>query len=128
MWLQIASNSDELEKASVSRGAGWALPILLRELGINGVVYGQPSKSPVSRDVVSPGIAGVADVTSVMGPDCKDNRGPAFTGDVTIMTADVVDKLVDDKGRHLIQVDCKMANQLGTTMATAKAEIELPKK
>jgi hypothetical protein len=55
-------------------------------------------------------------------------RGPAFTGDVTIMTADVIDKFVDDKGRHLVQVDCKMANQLGTTMATAKAEIELPKK
>ena len=55
-------------------------------------------------------------------------RGPAFTGDVTIMTADVIDKRLDDKGRHIAQVNCKMANQLGTTMATAKAEIELPKK
>jgi hypothetical protein len=55
-------------------------------------------------------------------------RGPAFTGDITIMTGEIVDKTVDEEGRHVVQVDCKMANQLGITMATAKAEIELPKK
>jgi hypothetical protein len=55
-------------------------------------------------------------------------RGPAFTGDITIMNADVVDKMVDQQGRNLVQVDFKMSNQLGTVMATAKAEIELPKK
>ena len=55
-------------------------------------------------------------------------RGPAFTGDITIMTATVIDKLVDDQGRNVVQVDVKMTNQLGTIMATAKAEIELPKK
>lgn len=55
-------------------------------------------------------------------------RGPAFTGDITIMTGNVIGKSVDDQGRSIVQVDCKMANQLGTTLATAKAEIELPKK
>ena len=55
-------------------------------------------------------------------------RGPAFTGDVTIMNASVIDKKIDDQGRSIAQVDCKMSNQLGTTLATAKAEIELPKK
>ncbi len=55
-------------------------------------------------------------------------RGPAFSGDATFMTGTIVDKLVDEDGRNLVQVDCKMASQLGTTMATAKAEIELPKK
>lgn len=54
-------------------------------------------------------------------------RGPAFTGDATIMTGEIVDKTIDANGRHLVQVDCKMANQLGATMATAKSEIELPK-
>ena len=44
------------------------------------------------------------------------------------MTGEIVDKRVDEEGRHVVHVDCKMANQLGTTMATAKAEIELPKK
>jgi hypothetical protein len=55
-------------------------------------------------------------------------RGPAFTGDVTIMTGEITGKMVDKEGRHLVQISCKMANQLVTTMATAKAEIELPKK
>lgn len=54
-------------------------------------------------------------------------RGPAFTGDITIFNATVIDKLVDDQGRPIVQVDFKMTNQLGTTMATARAEIELPK-
>jgi hypothetical protein len=55
-------------------------------------------------------------------------RGPAFTGDITIMTGEIVDKMVDADGRHLVQVDCKMANQLGVTLATSRSEIELPKK
>ena len=55
-------------------------------------------------------------------------RGPAFTGDITIMTGEIVGKTIDEQGRHIVQVDCKMANQLGTTMATAKSEIELAKK
>lgn len=55
-------------------------------------------------------------------------RGPAFTGDITIMDAQIIDKLVDDQGRNIVQVDFKMTNQLGTVMSTAKAEIELPKR
>lgn len=55
-------------------------------------------------------------------------RGPAFTGDCTIMKATIVDKLVDAEGRNIVQVDCKLTNQLGNTMATAKAEVELPRK
>ena len=55
-------------------------------------------------------------------------RGPAFTGDATFMTASITDKCTDSEGRHIVKVDCKMKNQLGATMATAKAEIELPKK
>jgi hypothetical protein len=55
-------------------------------------------------------------------------RGPALTGDVTIQTAEVVDKFVDEKGRHQIQVKHKMATQKGTTMCTGTAEILLPKK
>lgn len=55
-------------------------------------------------------------------------RGPAFTGDITVMTANVIDTRLDEKGRPIVQIDCKMANQLGTVMATAKAEVELPKR
>jgi len=55
-------------------------------------------------------------------------RGPAFTGDITISNATVIDKSVDEQGRSIVQVDFKMTTQVGTTMATAKAEIELPKR
>jgi hypothetical protein len=55
-------------------------------------------------------------------------RGPAFTGDITIQTGEVIDKLVDEEGRKVVQVSSKMANQLGTILATAKVEIELPAK
>lgn len=55
-------------------------------------------------------------------------RGPAFSGDITISNANVIDKSVDEQGRSIVQVDFKMTNQLGTTMATAKAEIQLPKR
>jgi hypothetical protein len=55
-------------------------------------------------------------------------RGPAFTGDTTISNATIIDKKVDEQGRYIVQVDFKMTNQLNTTMATAKAEIELPKR
>jgi N-terminal half of MaoC dehydratase len=55
-------------------------------------------------------------------------RGPAFTGDITIQTGEVIGKLVDGDGRNIVQISSKMANQLGTILATAKAEIELPTK
>jgi len=54
-------------------------------------------------------------------------RGPAFTGDITIFNATVTDRLVDDQGRAIVQVDFKMTNQLGVTMSTAKAEVQLPR-
>lgn len=55
-------------------------------------------------------------------------RSPAFIGDITIQTGEIVDKLVDDQGRHLVQVKSAVANQDGTVLATAVAEIELPKR
>ena len=44
------------------------------------------------------------------------------------MNASVTGKTVDEEGRHLVQLDFKMTNQLGVTMATATADVELPKK
>ena len=55
-------------------------------------------------------------------------RGPAYTGDITIMNATVIDKSLDDQGRAIVQVDNKMTNQHGMTMATAKGEIQLPRR
>ncbi len=55
-------------------------------------------------------------------------RGPALTGDITIQTAEVVDKIIDEQGRHLIQVKHLMANQKGTKMCVGVAEICLPRR
>jgi hypothetical protein len=55
-------------------------------------------------------------------------RSPALTGDITVMTGNILDKYIGEDGRHMIAVDCKMANQNGSILATAKAEIELMKK
>jgi acyl dehydratase len=55
-------------------------------------------------------------------------RGPALTGDVTIQTAEVTEKSVDEDGRHLVHVKHLMTNQNGKTMCTGSAEIALPKK
>lgn len=58
---------------------------------------------------------------------CKcQYRGPAFAGDITLLTGEVVDKLQDEQGRHLVQIKVTMANQNGNTMATALAEVQLP--
>jgi acyl dehydratase len=55
-------------------------------------------------------------------------RGPALSGDITIQTAEVVDKSIDEEGRALVHVKHLMKSQKGTTMCTGTAEIALPKK
>ena len=53
-------------------------------------------------------------------------RSPALSGDITVCNATVLDKYADKEGRSIVHVDFKMSNQSGITLATAKAEIELP--
>jgi hypothetical protein len=55
-------------------------------------------------------------------------RSPALSGDITVMTGEVVDKSVDEVGRALVQVKCAMADQSGKTMAVATAEVILPRR
>ena len=55
-------------------------------------------------------------------------RGPALSGDITIQTAEIVAKSVDDEGRHVVQVKHLMQNQKAVTMCTGTAEIVLPKR
>jgi hypothetical protein len=54
-------------------------------------------------------------------------RSPALTGDITIQTGTILDKYIEDS-RHMVALDCRMVNQLGAVLATAKAEVELPKR
>lgn len=55
-------------------------------------------------------------------------RSPALTGDITVQTGKVIDKFVDEEGRHMVQIDSRMSTQTGLVLCTAKAEVELPKK
>lgn len=55
-------------------------------------------------------------------------RGPALAGDATVQAGEVIDKMVDEKGRHLVQIKHTMATQTGKVMCTAIAEIQLPKR
>jgi len=73
-------------------------------------------------------LAGWAGEHGMVVHSIANYRGPALTGDITIQTAEVVDKLVDEQGRHLIQVKHLMKDQNGTTMCTGTAEVELPKR
>ena len=73
-------------------------------------------------------LAGWAGEHGMVVHSVANYRGPALAGDITIQTAEVVDKFVDEDGRHLVQVKHKMANQKGATLCTATAEIRLPKK
>ena len=54
-------------------------------------------------------------------------RSPALTGDITIQTGKVTGKSVDEEGRHIVSVEIRMTNQLGSVLATSKADIQLPK-
>jgi len=55
-------------------------------------------------------------------------RGSAFSGDATYLNAEITGKLEDAEGRHVVELKVNMTNQLGNTLATAKAEVALPKK
>ena len=55
-------------------------------------------------------------------------RGPALSGDVTVQTAHVTDKYVDEEGRGIIAVKHHMANQTGNVMCVGTAEIALPRR
>ena len=72
--------------------------------------------------------AGWAGEWGMVRHSAANYRSPALTGDITITTGNILSKFIDENGRHMIAVDCKMVNQLGAVLATAKAEIELIKK
>lgn len=53
-------------------------------------------------------------------------RGPALTGDATILNGTVAGTRVDRRGRHLVQVEVRMTTQADTLLSTATAEVLLP--
>jgi hypothetical protein len=73
-------------------------------------------------------LAGWAGEHGMVVHSLANYRGPALSGDVTIQTAEVIDKSIDEQGRALIHVKHLMTNQKGTTMCTGTAEVSLPRK
>jgi acyl dehydratase len=53
-------------------------------------------------------------------------RNPAFTGDATFLTGEVVDKRIERKRKHLVTVEVELRNQDDAVMAKATVEAELP--
>ena len=53
-------------------------------------------------------------------------RNPAFTGDATFLSGEVVDKQVRRRRRHLVTVRVEMRNQDDAVMCTGTVEVELP--
>jgi acyl-CoA thioesterase FadM len=53
-------------------------------------------------------------------------RNPAFTGDATFLSGDVVDTRVERRRRHLVTVAVDVRNQDDAVLATATVDVELP--
>jgi acyl dehydratase len=53
-------------------------------------------------------------------------RNPAFTGDATFLTGEVVGKRVERKRKHVVTVAVELRNQDDAVMAKATVEAELP--
>src|SRR5690625_841230 len=122
--IQEKVNPEQTDGAYIGPSRGHLFPRWARHIGMpRGYGYGASMGSWI-LDYFS-GWGG--EWANLLHSNCS-YRGPAFTGDITIMNASVIDKRVDEEGRNIVQLDFKMKNQVGVTMATAKAEMELPTK
>jgi hypothetical protein len=117
-------NPEQTDGAYIGASRGHLFPQWARTIGISrGYGYGA-SMGAWILDYV----AGWAGEWSLIVHSNCSYRSPALSGDATIMKAAVIDKKVDDEGRHIVQVDVKLKNQLGATLALAKAEVQLPRR
>jgi acyl dehydratase len=70
-------------------------------------------------------VAGWAGEWGLISHSDAQYRNPAFTGDVTVITGEVVDTKVDRR-RSTAVVAVELTNQTGATMAKATVDVELP--
>jgi hypothetical protein len=117
-------NPEQTDGAYIGPSRGHLFPAWARTIGMpRGYGYGASMGAWIIDY-----LAGWAGEWGMVVHSNCNYRGPAFTGDATFMTATVIDKKVDEEKRNVVQVDFKMSSQLGVTMATAKAEIQLPQR
>ena len=117
-------NPDLTDGAYYGPSRGHLFPKFARRIGMpRGYGYGASMGSWVTDY-----LAGWAGEHGMVVHTVSNYRGPALTGDITIQTAEVTDKSVDDEGRHLIHVKHLMTNQRGVKMCLGTGEVALPKK
>jgi hypothetical protein len=117
-------NPEQTDGAYIGPSRGHLFPAWARTIGMpRGYGYGASMGAWIIDY-----LAGWAGEWGMVVHSNCNYRGPAFTGDATFMNATVIDKKVDEEQRNVVQVDFKMSSQLGVTMATAKAEIQLPQR
>ena len=120
----MLTNTFLVDGAYYGPSRGHLFPKFARRIGMpRGYGYGASMGSWVTDY-----LTGWAGEHGMVVHSTANYRGPALTGDATIQTAEVVDKLVDEQGRHLVQVKHLMENQRGVKMCTGMAEIWLPKR
>jgi len=117
-------NPEQSDGAYIGPSRGHLFPRWARHIGMpRGYGYGASMGAWISDY-----LAGWAGEWGMVLHSVSAYRSPAFTGDITLCNATVIDRFVDEQSRPVVQVDLKLTNQLGTTLATAKAELQLPKR
>lgn len=119
-----AINPENTDGAYIGPSRGHLFPRWARFIGMpRGYGYGASMGAWITDY-----LAGWAGEWGMVRHSACNYRSPALTGDITIQTATVTDVFVDADGRHMVQIEVKMQNQTGAILATAKAEVELPKR
>ena len=117
-------NPEQTDGAYIGPSRGHLFPRWARYIGMpRGYGYGASMGAWITDY-----LAGWAGEWGMVRHSNCNYRSPALTGDITIQTGKVVDKFVDEHGRALVQIETRMVNQSGGVLATAKAEVELPRK
>lgn len=115
-------NPEQTDGAYIGPSRGHLFPRWARYIGMpRGYGYGA-SMGAWLTDYA----AGWASEWGMVRHSVCNYRSPALTGDITIQTGKITGKYVDEEGRHMVAVDIRMTNQLGSVLATSKTEIELP--
>jgi hypothetical protein len=71
-------------------------------------------------------VAGWAGEWGLVTHSSAQYRNPAFTGDATFFSGQVIDKAVHRRRSHRVTVAVELRNQDDAVMAKAKVEVELP--
>ena len=119
-WEKI--NPEQTDGAYIGPSRGHLFPRYARQIGMPKAYGYGASMGAWILDY----LAGWAGEHGFVTHCNSQYRGPAFAGDITVMTGEITGKAKDEDGRDVVNVKVKMANQDDTIMATAKGSVMLP--